>query len=202
MTSCFYGSLAGVAVGNRLYAQGGWRYSGGVSIAFFAAALLVCFVRGPHEEHWLGWRGGWGTKKPPVEAGSENELGGLEQVGVNNNDEPVELQDINVTATDEHARQQPLIQAENTDQAVASPTTENRQNDQVSNMSKAKAFGVWIAIMCGVACPFLDEGIISTAIPQITDQFGSLADVGVSFLRAFSKHDNGLHLCSGTVPPT
>lgn len=89
MTSCFCGSLAGVAVGNWLYAQGGWQYSGVVSIAFFAAALLVCFVRGPHEEHWLGWRGGWGIKKPPVEADGENEVGGLDQLAVNSNNDPI-----------------------------------------------------------------------------------------------------------------
>lgn len=121
---------------------------------------------------------------------------------MNNNDEPIELHDINVRATDEHARQQPLIQAENTDHAVLSLTTETGQIDQVGNMSKARAFGVWIAIMCGVACPFLDEGIISTAIPQISDQFGSLADVGVSFPTGILKHGNRLHLRGGMVRPT
>lgn len=43
-----------------------------------------------------------------------------------------------------------------------------------------KAFLIWLAISFGVLCTFLDEGIIATAIPRITDDFGSLKDVGVS----------------------
>ncbi|KAK2778743.1 major facilitator superfamily transporter [Colletotrichum kahawae] len=41
-----------------------------------------------------------------------------------------------------------------------------------------KAFLIWLAIAFGVLCTFLDEGIIATAIPRITDDFGSLKDVG------------------------
>ncbi|KAF4912758.1 Efflux pump roqT [Colletotrichum viniferum] len=41
-----------------------------------------------------------------------------------------------------------------------------------------KAFLIWLAISFGVLCTFLDEGIIATAIPRITDDFGSLKDVG------------------------
>ncbi|KAK2028471.1 major facilitator superfamily transporter [Colletotrichum zoysiae] len=41
-----------------------------------------------------------------------------------------------------------------------------------------KVFVIWLAVALGVLCTFLDEGIIATAIPRITDDFGSLADVG------------------------
>ncbi|EQB46556.1 major facilitator superfamily transporter [Colletotrichum gloeosporioides Cg-14] len=41
-----------------------------------------------------------------------------------------------------------------------------------------KVFLIWLAISFGVLCTFLDEGIIATAIPRITDDFGSLKDVG------------------------
>ncbi|KAK1962684.1 major facilitator superfamily transporter [Colletotrichum sublineola] len=41
-----------------------------------------------------------------------------------------------------------------------------------------KVFAIWSAVALGVLCTFLDEGIIATAIPRITDDFGSLADVG------------------------
>ncbi|KAL0783338.1 hypothetical protein CaCOL14_001244 [Colletotrichum acutatum] len=41
-----------------------------------------------------------------------------------------------------------------------------------------KIFVIWLAIALGVLCTFLDEGIIATAIPRITDEFGSLTDVG------------------------
>lgn len=43
-----------------------------------------------------------------------------------------------------------------------------------------KVLVIWSAIALGVLCTFLDEGIIATAIPRITDDFGSLTDVGVS----------------------
>lgn len=60
--STFCGMLMGTAVGNDLYALGGWHYSGGASIAFLGAALVVGIVRGPHETGWVGWKGGWSWK--------------------------------------------------------------------------------------------------------------------------------------------
>ncbi|KAH8895633.1 major facilitator superfamily transporter [Thozetella sp. PMI_491] len=59
MISAFSGQLTGTAVGNRLYAQGGWVYSGSCSIGFLGLALIVCAVRGPREKGWVGWSGGW-----------------------------------------------------------------------------------------------------------------------------------------------
>ncbi|POR36837.1 Uncharacterized protein TPAR_02955 [Tolypocladium paradoxum] len=50
----------------------------------------------------------------------------------------------------------------------------------IDTMSRAKVFAIWLSIVCGVMCTFLDEGIIATAIPQITDEFHSLSDVGIA----------------------
>ena len=52
--------------------------------------------------------------------------------------------------------------------------------DYLNKMSSWKVFLVWFAIALACLCVFLDEGIIATAIPRITDKFHSLADVGVS----------------------
>ncbi|KAK8030055.1 hypothetical protein PG993_011346 [Apiospora rasikravindrae] len=72
MVFCFAGQLTGTAVGNRLYAHGGWVWSGGCNIAFIGAAILICFARGPRESGWLGWRGGWNIRrdiKPTANSG-------------------------------------------------------------------------------------------------------------------------------------
>lgn len=75
-----------------------------------------------------------------------------------------------------------------------------RFQERVERMSAWEVFLVWFALALSNLCVFLDEGIISTAIPRITDKFQSLGDVGVSQyssrLRLLS-HDNG-H--SGTAP--
>lgn len=63
MIAAFTGQLTGTAVGNRLYALGGWRASGSCNIGFLGFALLVCFVRGPREKGWIGWSGGWSPRK-------------------------------------------------------------------------------------------------------------------------------------------
>ncbi|KAI1803268.1 major facilitator superfamily domain-containing protein [Daldinia bambusicola] len=67
MVHTFCGQLFGTAVGNALYAKGGWTYSGAFNIAQMVAGLLVLFIRGPHERRWLGWRGGWDMRKPKME---------------------------------------------------------------------------------------------------------------------------------------
>ncbi|KAF7531105.1 hypothetical protein G7054_g9197 [Neopestalotiopsis clavispora] len=66
MVFSFAGQLTGTAVGNRLYARGGWTWSGGCNIAFIGFALVLCFLRGPHEKGWVGWRGGWSVRKDVV----------------------------------------------------------------------------------------------------------------------------------------
>ncbi|KAL2759098.1 hypothetical protein ACRALDRAFT_1062155 [Sodiomyces alcalophilus JCM 7366] len=59
MVSAFCGQLTGTAVGNRLYAAGGWTWSGSASIGFIALSIVVGFARGPREQGWIGWGGGW-----------------------------------------------------------------------------------------------------------------------------------------------
>ena len=64
----------------------------------------------------------------------------------------------------------------------ASDTSEKAKGgaaETIDNMTRARVFAIWLSIVCGVTCTFLDEGIIATAIPQITDEFHSLSDVGV-----------------------
>jgi len=87
MVSAFCGQLTGTAVGNRLYAQGGWMWSGGASseyllsmpilfkntnmvsaVGFIGLSLIVAVVKGPREPGWFGWSGGWKiTKDKPLE---------------------------------------------------------------------------------------------------------------------------------------
>lgn len=76
MLCVFSGQLVGTAVGNKLFALGGWVASGSASVGFIGLALVMCFVRGPWEKGWVGWNGGWDMRrrdiekvsvKPPVE---------------------------------------------------------------------------------------------------------------------------------------
>ncbi|MCJ1417288.1 hypothetical protein MMC32_003630 [Xylographa parallela] len=63
MVSVFCGQLMGTAVGNDLFAKGGWIRSGSASVGFIAAALVICFSRGPWETGWVGWHGGWSIRR-------------------------------------------------------------------------------------------------------------------------------------------
>ncbi|KAI0120932.1 major facilitator superfamily transporter [Xylariales sp. AK1849] len=63
MVFCFAGQLTGTAVGNRLYAQGGWIWSGSANIAFIGFGIILCFLRGPRETGWYGWSGGWKVRR-------------------------------------------------------------------------------------------------------------------------------------------
>ena len=78
MVAVFSGQLTGTAVGNHLYAQGGWVLSGSASVGFIGAAMVVCALRGPHETGWIGWHGGANMKrvvpkKPPKKGESDVE---------------------------------------------------------------------------------------------------------------------------------
>jgi predicted MFS family arabinose efflux permease len=63
MLSTFCGQLTGTAVGNYLYARGGWHRSGGASVGFICASIFFCLIRGPYETGWVGWRGGYSIRK-------------------------------------------------------------------------------------------------------------------------------------------
>ncbi|KIW65881.1 hypothetical protein PV04_08097 [Phialophora macrospora] len=68
MVSVFCGQLIGTAVGNSIYADGGWIASGSASVGFVSGALLICFLKGPHERGWIGWHGGYDMRKGVPEA--------------------------------------------------------------------------------------------------------------------------------------
>lgn len=63
MVSVFSGQLMGTAVGNKLYARGGWIASGSCSVGFIGMGLLICFARSPWNTGWVGWKGGWGVRR-------------------------------------------------------------------------------------------------------------------------------------------
>ncbi|KAL8716249.1 MAG: hypothetical protein Q9220_000154 [cf. Caloplaca sp. 1 TL-2023] len=63
MICAFCGQLTGTAVGNHVFAIGGWTGSGSVSVGFLCAALCLCFLRGPREKGWVGWGGGWSIRR-------------------------------------------------------------------------------------------------------------------------------------------
>lgn len=71
MVSVFCGQLMGTAVGNKLYAKGGWIASGSSSVGFVGLALLCCFARGPWESSWIGWSGGWGIRRRDLRSRQE-----------------------------------------------------------------------------------------------------------------------------------
>ncbi|KAI1848883.1 hypothetical protein JX266_005311 [Neoarthrinium moseri] len=75
MVLTFCGQLFGTAVGNNLYAQGGWVRSGGFSIGMMGAALLLVLIRGPHEKGWIGWGGGWDLTDKTVEEKAQERPG-------------------------------------------------------------------------------------------------------------------------------
>ncbi|KAI0870842.1 major facilitator superfamily domain-containing protein [Hypoxylon argillaceum] len=66
MIFTFAGQLFGTAVGNALYARGGWTWSGALNVAQLGTALVLVAVRGPHEQGWVGWGGGWDLRTSEV----------------------------------------------------------------------------------------------------------------------------------------
>lgn len=63
MVGCFVGQLMGTAVGNRVYAGGGWEMAGTVSLVFAGVSLGIGLLRGPGEGGWIGWKGGVWLRK-------------------------------------------------------------------------------------------------------------------------------------------
>ncbi|KAF4551054.1 Hypothetical protein D9617_15g044080 [Elsinoe fawcettii] len=63
MTFVFAGQMTGTAVGSSLYDRFGWTGSGAYSIVVICVALGISAARGPWEEGWVGWTGGWGIRK-------------------------------------------------------------------------------------------------------------------------------------------
>ncbi|TKX26664.1 MFS transporter-like protein 12 [Elsinoe australis] len=63
MVVSFLGQVTGTSAGNRLYAQSGWRASGGLSIGLIGFSIFLLTLRGPYEDRWVGWRGGVHIRK-------------------------------------------------------------------------------------------------------------------------------------------
>jgi predicted MFS family arabinose efflux permease len=63
MVFTFFGQLVGTSVGAQLYERGGWIASGSYSVASMGVAFLFVLMRGPWEDGWVGWHGGWSIKK-------------------------------------------------------------------------------------------------------------------------------------------
>jgi len=63
--SIFLGQVMGTAVGTKLFADGGYKLSSGVRVAFGGLELLLLLVRGPHVARttWVGWDGGVDLRK-------------------------------------------------------------------------------------------------------------------------------------------
>ncbi|KAI0846188.1 MFS general substrate transporter [Daldinia vernicosa] len=112
MVHTFCGQLFGTAVGNALYAKGGWTYSGAFNIAQMVAGLLILFVRGPHERRWLGWRGGWDMRKPKIEENG-SACGAQADVEANTEDVATEIP-IEVTTEDESPKEKVEVGDERT----------------------------------------------------------------------------------------
>ncbi|KAI1416467.1 MFS general substrate transporter [Hypoxylon sp. FL1857] len=89
MVHTFCGQLFGTAVGNALYAQGGWTWSGAFNIAQMIAGLFVLTLRGPHEKSWIGWRGGWNMRKPKTEGNAQAPV--QADIEANNDDTATEV---------------------------------------------------------------------------------------------------------------
>ncbi|KAL8764931.1 MAG: hypothetical protein Q9209_007824 [Squamulea sp. 1 TL-2023] len=81
MISAFCGQLTGTAVGNHVFAIGGWTSSGSTSVGFLVMALLLCFARGPRETRWVGWSGGWQIRKAGDVARKGDEEKGRKDIG-------------------------------------------------------------------------------------------------------------------------
>lgn len=79
MVSVFSGQLMGTAVGNKLYARGGWVASGSCSVGFIVVALFICSARGPWNQGWIGWKGGWSVRRRDLGPKKEDQVPAVEQ---------------------------------------------------------------------------------------------------------------------------
>lgn len=63
MVFTFFGQLTGTSAGAHIYTDGGWIASQSFSVGAICMALLLTFARGPWEEGWVGWHGGFSIFK-------------------------------------------------------------------------------------------------------------------------------------------
>ncbi|KAM7199761.1 major facilitator superfamily transporter [Naviculisporaceae sp. PSN 640] len=61
---------------------------------------------------------------------------------------------------------------------LSSSTPSSSKSTTTSIKEFCKEWGLWLAIVSSIICPFVDESIIATAIPAISSDFKAVADVG------------------------
>lgn len=79
MLGVFLGQVLGTGTGAPLYQRLGWRGSAGAGIGWVGVGMVVFGARGPREEGWVGWGGGWRTERGEagkVESRGEDVEGG------------------------------------------------------------------------------------------------------------------------------
>lgn len=136
-----------------------------IRVACFVMTLFGLLARGRHEASWLGWQCGSKLDQSPASAADKAE-GRSQAAPINEAGDAVELEDI--------------LRQEDGQSPAHNHPGHSAQSTKPHPPSTARALCIWSAIICGVLCPFLDEGIIATTIPQITEDFHSLLDIGVS----------------------
>lgn len=71
----YLGQLTGTKAGNAVYEDyGGWVASGNLSVGVILFSFVLVSLRGPHEQGWIGWTGGWGLE--PKQKSADAEVGG------------------------------------------------------------------------------------------------------------------------------
>ena len=140
MVSVFVGQLIGTAVGNSLYADGGWIASGSAAVGFISAAIVVCFLRGPHEKGWIGWHGGYnmrkGVPKNPKDDPTDQEAApvqeepqpfGEEKSGQGERQE--EVQDIDIQDIDIHTEKDGIEHSSQSSQHTLSEAIQQQRHN-------------------------------------------------------------------------
>ncbi|KAF9059615.1 MFS DHA1 protein [Rhodocollybia butyracea] len=80
----FSGQAMGIAVGTKLYTEGGYKLSSGIRVVFGGMELLLLMLRGPHVSRttWIGWEGGMNLRKKKTD-----EKDDVTEVGISTPDE-------------------------------------------------------------------------------------------------------------------
>lgn len=73
----------GTSVGTAVFTKYGWRPAAALSVGFTGFSILVMFARGPHVRRytWVGWEGGWETRKQKVQEKEQAESAAVNDSG-------------------------------------------------------------------------------------------------------------------------
>ena len=82
MLFTFFGQITGTAAGNELYERyGGWRSSGSLGVSLILFSFVVVLARGPWENGWIGWTGGWGRRSSKLDLIEEKDVPDVAETG-------------------------------------------------------------------------------------------------------------------------